>query len=85
MSQRLNVNAYLMAAGSLISGGIGLLLGLLEIVAIVDPVGTKMADDADPFGDPYISPLQHAIFIILTLAFFALSIWFLRRLLTDKV
>ena len=25
---------------------------LCGILAIIDPVGTKMADDADPFGEP---------------------------------
>jgi hypothetical protein len=30
-------------------GLVGMLLG---IIAILDPVGTKMADDADPFGTP---------------------------------
>ncbi|MFC7378717.1 hypothetical protein [Brevundimonas sp. GCM10030266] len=28
------------------------LVGVLELVALLDPVGTKMADDGDPFGDP---------------------------------
>ena len=32
--------------------GLAVLLFGLEIVALVDPVGTKMADDADPFGPP---------------------------------
>ena len=30
-------------------GSVGILLG---IIAIIDPVGTKMANDGDPFGVP---------------------------------
>jgi hypothetical protein len=40
----------------------GLLLSGLTVIAILDPVGTKMADDADPFGDPYVPFWQHLIF-----------------------
>jgi hypothetical protein len=58
--------------------GMGLLIGLLEIVAIVDPVGTKMSDDSDPFGDPTISIWQHLVFILVTLALIAGGSWFLR-------
>jgi hypothetical protein len=31
---------------------IGLLLAAVSVLALVDPEGTKMADDADPFGTP---------------------------------
>ncbi len=50
--------------------GIGCIIGLLEIIALLDPVGTKMADDADPFGDPYIPWYVHAIYILVTISFF---------------
>ncbi|NOT46260.1 MAG: hypothetical protein HOP17_00725 [Acidobacteria bacterium] len=43
-------------------GAVGLLFGL---IAILDPVGTKMADDPDPFGTPP-SRIESAL---LTLAF----------------
>lgn len=36
-------------------GGFGLVTGLVTFLSVVDPVGTKMSDDADPFGDPSIS------------------------------
>lgn len=41
----------------LLIGGILLCLGGLAgvgmgVIAILDPIGTKMADDADPFGAP---------------------------------
>ena len=63
----------------LLLGSLGLLTGVLEMLALIDPIGTRMADDSDPFGDPYISPLEHAIFIILTLAMISASIWLLSR------
>lgn len=46
--------------------GLSFLLGLLESIALLDPVGTKMADDADPFGDYYIPWHVHAFYILLT-------------------
>ena len=32
--------------------GLSAVFLLFELVALVDPVGTKMADDTDPFGPP---------------------------------
>ncbi len=58
--------------------GIGVLLGLLELIAIIDPVGTKMADDSDPFGDPHIPWYVHTIYILITISCFFLS-WLLFR------
>ena len=55
------------------------LLGLLEFIAIVDPVGTKMTDDADPFGDPYIPLYVHFIWIFVILGFTAIAIWMLKK------
>ena len=41
---------------SVLTGGAFILVGLagcvLSLIAIIDPVGTKMADDNDPFGVP---------------------------------
>src|SRR5262245_36222501 len=31
---------------------LGWIIAVIGIVAIVDPIGTKMADDGDPFGTP---------------------------------
>lgn len=36
------------------------ILGLVEALAILDPVGTKMADDGDPFGRATTSWTHHA-------------------------
>jgi chromate transport protein ChrA len=43
-------------------------IALVEFIALIDPVGTKMADDADPFGDPHIPWYKHAIFILVIVA-----------------
>lgn len=58
--------------------GLGLLFGLLEFLAIVDPVGTKMSDDADPLGDPTIPIWQHAIFVFVTLFLLATGLWLVK-------
>jgi hypothetical protein len=42
---------------------LGCMILPLSIIALIDPVGTKMADDNDPFGDPG-GPL-YPIFLIL--------------------
>jgi hypothetical protein len=52
--------------GKLFSLLAGCIMLLLSVVALLDPVGTKMADDNDPFGDPG-GPL-YAIFLILVSA-----------------
>jgi O-antigen ligase len=39
------VGGILLSLGGLVGIGLGL-------IAIIDPVGTKMADDSDPFGSP---------------------------------
>jgi hypothetical protein len=40
------------------------ILALLELIQIIDPVGMKMADDLDPFGDPHVSWYHHAAIIL---------------------
>lgn len=45
------------------------LLALLELIALIDPAGTKMADDADPYGDPHIAWYAHAATILAAAAF----------------
>ena len=32
--------------------GLAAVLLFFEVIALLDPVGTKMADDSDPFGPP---------------------------------
>ncbi len=36
-------------------GGVGLLIASITLIGILDPVGSKMSDDSNPFGDPTIS------------------------------
>jgi hypothetical protein len=38
----------------------GMLL-TVELLALLDPVGTKLADDADPFGHPFQPWWAHAL------------------------
>lgn len=54
----------------------GLLGVLVSIVAIIDPVGTQLANDSDPFGVP---PTQTESLQILAGYFFLLSlgVWIL--------
>lgn len=39
----------------------GCILALVGIVGVLDPVGTKLADDSDPFGNP--EPRCHGVMI----------------------
>ena len=43
-------------------------LALGEVYAILDPVGAKMSDDADPFGAPYQPWYVHASYFAASLA-----------------
>ncbi len=45
--------------------GIAALLLVLELLALADPVGTKMADDGDPFGNPYQPWWVHALWFVI--------------------
>ena len=76
------IKRLLLILSGLVVGAAGLLTGLLEVLAVVDPVGTKLSDDADPLGDPSISVLQHLFFVVMTLALLILSAWLLHR--SDK-
>jgi amino acid permease len=40
---------------------LGFLVLVMEILALIDPVGAKMADDGDPFGNPYQPWYVHAL------------------------
>ena len=58
--------------------GLGLIMGFFEVIAIIDPVGTKMSDDSDPFGNPHIPLSVHAYYIIFVTACFGVSYWLFR-------
>ena len=55
------------------------LLSIIELIDIVDPVGSKMADDGDPFGNPHVPWYQHAVFIIIIIACVVIASLLLRR------
>jgi len=44
------------------------LIAVIEAWAFVDPVGTKMADDGDPFGSPRIVTWPELAIVILVIA-----------------
>jgi hypothetical protein len=52
---------------------LALFLGGFEIIALIDPVGTQMANDADPFGPPPPWP-AHAVMITAILVLTASSV-----------
>jgi len=52
-------------AGKVISILLGCVILPLAIIALIDPVGTKMADDSDPFGDPG-GPLYPILLILIS-------------------
>ena len=43
--------------------GIAALLLAFELLALADPVGTKMGDDGNPFGNPYQPWWVHALWV----------------------
>ncbi len=55
------------------------LLGVVQLIAVVDPVGTKMADDGDPFGNPHAPWYLHGIFTLLIIACIVIASRLLRR------
>ena len=52
-------------------GFFGLIAALIGLLAIYDPIGVKMSDDSDPFGEP-ISVYES---IVITLIFVSISIY----------
>ena len=58
---------------------LGILVGFFELIALLDPVGTKLSDDSDPFGNPHIPWQQHAAYIIFVLGCFGFCYVFWRN------
>jgi MYXO-CTERM domain-containing protein len=56
-----------------------LLLLALKLLALADPVGTKMADDGDPFGDPHQPWWVHAIYFAAVALLVAAGVRLIRR------
>ncbi len=52
----------------------GISICLLSIIALVDPVGTQMANDNNPFGEPG-GPLYPIILLIISGVLISWPIW----------
>ena len=71
-----------------VTAGVGLVLFsllacALSVVAIIDPVGTKMADDHDPFGPPP-SRLSSAGMLGIFIGTGAAGVYLVRRSLPSR-
>ena len=53
--------------------------GLVEALSIIDPAGTKLADDGDPWGDPRTPWFVHATNIGMVIASVGGAVLLLRR------
>ena len=53
-------------------------LALVEFMALIDPVGMKLADDLDPFGDPHVPWYEHAVLILVIIALASIARWLWR-------
>ena len=60
------------------------ILALLELISLIDPVSTKVADDLDPFGDPHIAWYQHAALILVIIALASIACWLWRSKSKNK-
>lgn len=54
-------------------------IGVVEVLSVIDPVGTKLADDGDPRGDPKAPWSVHAISIGMIMASVGGAVLLLRR------
>lgn len=61
---RMNTSIVVRSIAAAILIILGLLIVLVSVTALIDPVGTKHADDADPFG-PAPSWLERAVILLL--------------------
>ena len=62
---------------------VGLVGSAMSFLALADPVGTKMADDADPFGVPP-SASGSLILLVVFLAVGAVGVYLLSRFWRHK-
>ena len=60
------------------------ILALLELISLIDPVSTKVADDLDPFGDPHIAWYEHTALILVTIALASIACWLWRAKSNNK-
>ena len=53
------------------------LMAVVYVVGLLDPVGSKLSDDGDPFGTP--PPASEALIgLLVSLVLVALGVWLLR-------
>ena len=55
--------------------GLAVLLLAVELLALADPVGTKLADDGDPFGNPYAPWWVHLAWFIAIALIAGAGVW----------
>lgn len=62
---------------------VGIVVAGVSIIALVDPVGTKPADDADPFGPPS-SRFESTLFLLTGLALVAAAMVVIRSIVRGQ-
>lgn len=65
------------AIGGVTLCSVAVIVILVGLVAVIDPVGTKMADDGDPFGKPP-SRLSSALICLAGIGIFTGGRWLMR-------
>jgi hypothetical protein len=58
--------------------GMGAIIGLISLLAILDPAGVRMANDADPFGKPP-SMMYDVVLLGVSGVFMAGAVWLARK------
>ena len=64
---------------------LGLFTTITLIFAVFDPVAAKMADDANPFGNPHLPLSIHTSRMLFTVCCFALSYLIVRNSDSPKI
>ena len=64
--------------------GLAVLLLAFELVALADPVGTKLADDGDPFGNPYVPWWVHLAWFVAIALIASMGVWLARSRPRDR-
>lgn len=61
-------------------GAVGLVVGVLGLIGILDPVGAKMADDSDPFGPTTGIVPRSLVMIFVSIAVIAAGAYLIWRI-----
>lgn len=65
------------AIGGVALCSIAVIMFLVGVLAVIDPVGTKMADDGDPFGKP-LSHVCSSLICLAAIGMFMGGRWLMR-------